>query len=389
MREISVPFLHKERDRTWHWKPSKAARRLGFKNVALGTDEVAAAQKALKLWQQYQLKRAGAYNGTFNHLRDVYCGTDDGKIEPAREWKKLSAETQRDYKRYIKVICERFGADQVDAMDAEIARALHESYADRPYAGNQCIKVLGIMMDIAIGRPSLFPKMKDRANPCDTITMYGEKEGVESRERTWTDEEIAAFDEQAHPELLMARLLYSYTGQRTADVLKMMDTDYKVEDGEPWLHVTQQKTRKRIWVYCHADLVPAIEAHIARHKAADAERQRNSKVAVLYKPGEPRPLLQDGNGQKFNRRSFVTRWDRTARRAGIKAPKGQPPLGDEPRRHDLRRTAVTRLAEAGCTDDQISSITGLSRAMIQQQVYNVRSKAHSKAGIKKLEDYRK
>jgi integrase len=63
-------------------------------------------------------------------------------------------------------------------------------------------------------------------------------------------------------------------------------------------------------------------------------------------------------------------------------------LSSAPTRHDLRRTAVTRLAEAGCTEDEISSITGLSIKMIRKQVYIVRSKAHSKAGMKKLEDYR-
>ena len=46
---------------------------------------------------------------------------------------------------------------------------------------------------------------------------------------------------------------------------------------------------------------------------------------------------------------------------------------------------TTRLAEAGCSVDEISSITGLSPSMIQKQVYNVRTKVHSKAGIKKLE----
>lgn len=381
MRKVSIPFLHRKGS-FWNWKPSKAARRLGFKNVALGDNEIDAVKKAAKLWESYVAKRDGeaaTYRGSFNHLRDIYCGTEDGSIEPHREWARLADESKRDYRRYIDVICGRWGDEQVSDLDPELVTALHETYADRPYAGNQCIKVLSTMVTIAMNKPSLFPAMKGRTNPCANITMYGVKEGVQSRERVWTDEEIAAFDAVADAELLMARTLYSYTGQRTADVLAMRDTDYKIENAARWLHVAQQKTGKRLWVYCHADLVPAIEAHIAMHRA-----KRPDAIGA--------PLIQNTKGEKFNRRVFVMRWDRRAVKAGIvtlSEEKGARRDRSNPTRHDLRRTAVTRLAEAGCNEEEISSITGLSITMIRKQVYNVHSKAHSKAGIEKLEDYRK
>lgn len=377
MREITVPFLH-IKNGVWNWKPSAAARRLGFKNVALGTDEVAAAAEALRLWKRYQAVRDGrVYAGSFNHLRDVYCGAE--RIEPSREWSKLSAESKRDYGRYLDVICGKWGDFQVGDLDPELVAALHASYKDRPYAGNQCIKVLSTLFTIAMNRPTTFPAVKGMANPCENISLYGTKEGVQSRERVWADDEVAAFDAAADLELRMARLLYSYTGQRTADVLAMRDTDYRVDpNGDRWLHVAQQKTGKRVWVYCHADLAPAIEGHVARHRAA------REQVGA--------PLIQNTRGETFNRRVFVARWDRAAVKAGIvalAAEKGARRDRSNPTRHDLRRTAVTRLAEAGCTPDEISSITGLSIAMINKQVYNVRSRAHSKAGVKKLEDYRK
>lgn len=371
VRQISVPFLHKVGG-TWQWKPSPAARKLGFKNVALGDDDVEAAAKALKLWKAYQAKRNGAvYAGSFDHLRDYYKTT--------RGYLNLSDESKRDYDRYIDVICDRWGKFQVSSLDPELVTGLHETYADRPYAGNQCLKVLSTMFTAAQNAPTTFPAVKGMANPCDNISHYGVKEGVQSRERTWTDEEITAFDAVADLELLMARLLYSYTCQRTSDVLSMLDTDYKVENGDPWLHVAQHKTGKRIWVYCHHVLAAAIEAHIARHR-----EQRPDAIGV--------PLVQNTKGKKMNRRAFVTRWDRRAVKAGIVTlaeEKGARRDRSNPTRHDLRRTGVTLLAEAGNSDDQISSISGLSIAMIRQQVYNVRSRAHSKAGVKKLEDYRR
>lgn|SRR5574341_232745 len=373
MRHMTTPFLHKIGG-TWHWKPSKAARRLGFKNVALGADEMEAHSKGRQLWEAYLAKRTEAaqqYEGTFRHLRDVYY--------ESREWKRLAAETKRDYKRYIdRVIVKRFGDLQVTTVDADVIRVMHESMAAAPYAANQCVKVLGTLLACGMARPSLFPGLP-AVNPCKAIKLYGVKEGVTTRDRTWTDEEVKAFDGKADAELLMARLLYGYTGQRTIDVLAMLDTDYKVDAEGRWLHVAQHKSGKRLWIYCHADLAPAIEAHIVRHRKA-----RPDKIGV--------PLIQNTRGETFNRRVFVARWDRIAVKAGIVTlgvKEGERRSRENPTRHDLRRTATTLLYEADCTDDQVSAITGLSRSMLQRQVYNVRSRAHAKAGIKKLEEYRK
>jgi len=370
VKKVEVPFLRMF-GRTWHWQPSAAARKLGFVSVALGSDAAIAVEKAGKLWQQYQLKKTTMaehqYHGSFNHLKDVYYDT--------RDWKRLEPETKRDYKRYIeKEICQRWGREQVADLDAEVVGALHESMLSRPYAANQCVKVLKEIIRVAMTKPSLFPDVKE--NPCTDIKLYGKKEGVEARQRLWHEWEINAFDKVANDEMLMARLLCIYTGQRTSDIIKMKESDYEVDKtGDPWLQVVQQKTRKRLWIYCHADLVPALEAHIAKHRAA-----RPGRVDA--------PLIQNTQGRQFNRRVFVARWDDTAVRAKVvtlSKEKGVRRDRNNPTRHDLRRNATTRLAEAGCSVDEISSITGLSPSMIQKQVYNVTTKVHSKAAIKKLE----
>jgi integrase len=370
MKKVEVPFVRKF-GRTWHWQPSAAARKLGFVSVALGTDAAIAVEKAGKLWQQYQAKRIMTaepqYRGSFNHLKEIYY--------ESTEWAELEPETRRDYKRYIeKEICNRWGREQVNDLDAEVVDELHKSMKSRPYAANQCIKVLREIIRVAMTKPSLFPGLT--ANPCANIKLFGKKAGVKPRERLWQDWEIAAFDRAADDEMLMARKLFIYTGQRKSDVLAMKETDYRIdENGDHWLHVVQQKTRKRLWIYCHADLIPAIEAHIAKHHGRFPDR-----VGA--------PLVQNTKGTRFNRRRFDARWDDVAVEAGIVVlarEKGVRRDRSNPTRHDLRRNATTRLAEAGCSVDEISSITGLSPSMIQKQVYNVRTKVHSKAAIKKLE----
>jgi integrase len=223
-------------------------------------------------------------------------------------------------------------------------------------------------------KPSLFPDVS--ANPCAHIKLFGKKEGVQPRDRLWSDWEIAAFDRAAGDEMLMARLLYIYTGQRTSDIIKMKESDYEVDaHGDHWLRVFQKKTRKWLWIYCHVDLVPALEAHVAKHRQATGG-------------GADAALIQNTKGTKFNRRVFVKWWDEVAVQAGIvtlSGEKGVRRARSNPTRHDLRRNATTRLAEAGCTVDEISSITGLSPSMIQKQIYNVRTRMHAKAAIKKLE----
>ena len=58
---------------------------------------------------------------------------------------------------------------------------------------------------------------------------------------------------------------------------------------------------------------------------------------------------------------------------------------------DLRRTAVVRLAEAGCTPPEIAAITGhkLDRTMHILETYFPRTTPMARAAIRKLELYRK
>jgi integrase len=370
MKKVEVPFLRKF-GRTWHWQPSAAARKLGFVSVALGSDDAIAVRKAGQLWQEYQAKKIIAVSprsrGTFDHLKQAYYESD--------EWAALEPDSKRDYKRYIeKQICRRWGSEQVKDLDAEVVKALHKSMKARPFAANQCVKVLKEIIRVAMTMPSQFPGLTE--NPCANIKLYGKKEGVKPRDRIWADWEIDAFDHAADDEMLMAMLLYRYTGQRTSDVIKMKESDYKIDaDGDRWLHVFQKKTGKQLWIYCHSDLWPAIEAHMAKHRKA--------------RPGRTdAPLIQNTKGRQFGRRRFVAHWDDTAVKAKIVTLSGEKGVRRDrsnPTRHDLRRYATTRLAEVGCTHEQISSITGLSLSMIRTQTYNVRTKAQSKAGIKKLE----
>jgi integrase len=72
-------------------------------------------------------------------------------------------------------------------------------------------------------------------------------------------------------------------------------------------------------------------------------------------------ILTTKRGQSLKKRYFARLWDDAMRKAGLQSvllPGSDDPV--ELHFHDLRGTAVTLLSEAGCTPQQIATITGHS-----------------------------
>jgi integrase len=70
-------------------------------------------------------------------------------------------------------------------------------------------------------------------------------------------------------------------------------------------------------------------------------------------------ILTTKTGQSFKKRYFARLWDGAMTTAGLQSV--TLPGSDKPAElhfHDLRGTAVTLLSEAGCTPQQIATITG-------------------------------
>ena len=72
-------------------------------------------------------------------------------------------------------------------------------------------------------------------------------------------------------------------------------------------------------------------------------------------------ILTTKTGQSLKKRYFARLWDEAMEKAGLR--RVQLPGLDQPvdlHFHDLRGTAVTLLSEAGCTPQQVATITGHS-----------------------------
>jgi integrase len=141
---------------------------------------------------------------------------------------------------------------------------------------------------------------------------------------SWTDDEILQF-ETKHPVGSRARLalaLLLYTGQRRSDVVRM--GRQHIRDGV--LQVQQVKTGAELMIPVHSTLVTII-----------AESTAGNMTFLTTQFGKP--FTAPGFGNWFREQCDAA---------------GLPHCSA----HGLRKAAARRLAEAGCTEHEIASITG-------------------------------
>jgi len=142
-------------------------------------------------------------------------------------------------------------------------------------------------------------------------------------------------------EMQRALILGLHTGQREGDILRMPWSAY---DGSRII-LRQGKARRG------SKLGPLIEipCTAALRRMLDG-MDRTSPLILTTK-----------TGQSFKKRYFARLWNEATSKAGLQAvalPGSDQAV--ELHYHDLRGTAVTLLSEAGCTPQQVATITGHS-----------------------------
>ena len=143
-----------------------------------------------------------------------------------------------------------------------------------------------------------------------------------------------------------------WTGQREGDLLRLTWTAY---DGNK-ITLRQSKTGVRVSIPVGSPLKAALEA-----------TPRRSPVVLLST--DNRPWTENG---------FRSSWRKACKKAGVVGVTF----------NDLRGTAVTRLAIAGCTEAEITAITGHTLRDVRSILdahYLHRDPALAEAAIRKLE----
>lgn len=269
-------------------------------------------------------------------------------FQESAEWSGLADRTRRDYARLIVEIERQFGDFPLSGLADRRSRAVFLRWRDeRAKASRRQAdygwQVLARILSWAYGRGLV------SANPCE---RGGRLYRGNRAENIWSDADEEAFLVRAPSHLHLPLLLALWTGQRQGDLLRMTWSQY---DGTI-IRLRQSKTGMRVVVPVGAPLKAALEA-VGRMEGR---------------------ILLNRDGNPWTADGFRSSWRKACKAAGVTGVTF----------NDLRGTAVTRLAIAGCTEAEIATITGHSLRDVRSILdahYLSRDPALGRSAISKLE----
>ena len=325
--------------------------RPGFKMEALPDDETERAIKAIMLNRDADkgLRRATATLPAEEDPRMfAYWVEAYQKSDP---FAALSASSKKSYRITCRRLSEKLGTAPVEGITT---RAVRQYVAGEPslFLKHRIRAVIRNIMNLCIDEG-----MVD-ANPVVNVRL----KNPPARSEIYTDEDVllnlAAIDKEPAERrawLRMAFMLELYTGQRIGDCLKMTWGAYNGE----FIDAVQEKTGKAVSIYCHSIL------------KAELDAAKVSRAGTC--------IVQRADGTPVRYEAFRPHMKRVRATVGL----------NHLRNHDLRRTAATRLVEAGNDLSLVASITGHSEASIRIlcEVYIQKTRRMSKAAITRLEQY--
>lgn len=339
MSRMRLKFIDQFVDR--HGTARFYFRRAKGKRIPLpglpGSEEFMEAYRAALAETPDEPAKTRGAEGTMERLAADYFASVD--------FLKLQESTRRTYQLMIEkwLRDEKIGKRPVRGFRREHVMKMMAKRADRPAAANNLLKRIRGLMHYAIDS-----KLRTD-DPTIRVKSYGGGEF-----HTWDEDQIADFEEKwpigTRERLAFALLLY--TGQRRSDVVKMSWRDIKGRA----IRVVQQKTGAKIWVPLHSDLRAVLDT---------APRQHIS-------------ILTTYQGKPFSAAGFGNWMAASIEAAG---------LPDECVTHGLRKAAARRLAEAGCTANQIASVTGhKTLAEVERYTRDADQKRLAEAAIQRLEE---
>jgi integrase len=271
------------------------------------------------------------------------------QFQASPDFTDLADSTRRSYIALIKRIEAKFSDFPLSALSDRRTRGIFKGWRDAiadssgrrqaDYTWSVLARVLAWGVDRGI----------IAANPCE---RGGRLYRASRNEKIWTADDEASFLKLAPAHLHLPLLLALWTGQRQGDLLRLPWSAY---DGTH-IRLEQSKTRSRVVIPVGGPLKNMLDA-----------APRVSPMILTNT--DKKPWTSDG---------FRASWRKACASAGVRGVTF----------HDLRGTAVTRLALAGASNPEIATVTGLSlktvRAMLDAH-YLHRDPALAESAIRKLE----
>jgi integrase len=231
------------------------------------------------------------------------------------DFRGLKASTQRVRRNVIERFRNEHGAKPISRLGRAHIKDIIGAKASTPEAANNLLKVLRVLLSHAVEIGMI------ASNPAIGVKRYrSHGDGI----HTWTEAEVAQF-ETSHPIGGKARLaleLLLGTGQRRSDVVRM---GWQHKRGDE-IAVRQQKTDEPLLIPMDQSLVQALAAV-----------PKTNLTFLVTERGAP--FTAAGFGNWFRDR---------CNEAGLPQCSA----------HGLRKLAATRMANAGCSTDQIKAVTG-------------------------------
>ena len=309
MANIRLKFVKSYVDQ--HGKVRHYVRRPGHKLVPLpgipGSDEfMAAYAAAISTVAEIGTNRTRA--GTVSAMIVGYLGS--------AQFHNLAPETQQQYRRILERLRREHGDRAIATLERKHVVMMLDAKAKTPVGARDFLRCLRLLTQYAI---SIGVREDDPT--AGVKVKLPKSDGIP----TWTDDDIVRFELAypigTKPRLALALLLG--TAARRADVVRLGRGN--VRNG--LVHMTQQKTGKQMTIPVTSELAEAINT------AAPAD-------AMVF--------LVDESGKAFTPESFTKWFRKQCKRAGL--------TGLSP--HGLRKASCRRLAEAGCSANEIAAISG-------------------------------
>lgn len=301
--KASLPGLHKvtSKGRTYYYAWRGGPRIEAKPNTPEFHIEYAEACKA-----HVKAKRAGK---TFDTLCDEFMDSTD--------FTSLSAASQKAYRAYLKLAREEFGDADYEALQDPGMRGDIKEWRDKmaatprkaDYAWTCVARVLSFGKD----------RGRLKVNVCE---RGGRLYRADRNDNIWTEEALSALFAVASFEVSAVVVVALWTGQRQGDILRLPWSAY---DGKR-IRLRQSKGGIRVTVPVGDELADVL--------------------ALVPRRGPV--MLTNTHGMPWTSDGFRTSFGKACDAAGIAGVTF----------HDLRGTAVTRMARAGSTEAEIAAVTG-------------------------------
>jgi len=330
----------------YYWEPSRGLRKAGFTTRRLSCTLTVAIAEAEDLNRRADAWRTGTERGpakpeTLPWLIRLYQSDE--------RFRRLEETTRRGYEQAIKKIeawSKRAEDPPLKTLQRKHVKQFYRSMSETPGAANSTLRVLRIVLQFAVDEGFI------QQNPASRPRLHSRP----PRQAVWRSEDVQAFVSAARAadrhSMALAVLLGVSIGQRQGDLLRLNWSQY---DGSV-ITLRQRKTGVLLTVPVTAELMALLNI--------------TNRLSPIM-------LIAEATGRPYQRYYFTHEFRRIANRANL----GHLQF------LDLRRSAVVRLAEAGCTVPEIAAITGhqLDRTARILETYLPRTAPMARAAIRKLE----